>query len=507
MKKLIFFCAFCVCTSKILAQTETFDLTTYSPPKGWKKEAAESGLQFKKEDAAKGTYCIITLYKAVPGTANSKENFDLAWASIVKEMVTVSAAPAMQPVASENGWETQSGYAPFESDGNKGIVILVTSSSFQKMVNLIILTNTDVYEKEMTGFLGSLSLRRLEATTIQTPVADNNTAPILGTWGANASDNSDYRIKNGIMNYISRQYTFNANGTYIFVSKAFDPLMNNILLGKENGTYQISGNNITINPKKSVLEAWSKKDGADKWGKLLSSQNRIVEKTTYQFTKHYFSGIQLWNLVLQAGQATQRDGPYSTNTTFTNAWYYAPISANNTAIELPGGQQITTEELKKEPVQQTATNANEPLIGSWGKSNSVSQLYNRNGTYSYNKQQYTFKANGTYTFLGKNYSEDYNETILIKESGTYSINGDKLNVVPKTSVIESWSKKNGADNWGQLKSSQKRVLEKATYQVKMEGKNLILSISKETTRDGRFSNGNYYSYGPPETFTAIKLPN
>ena len=150
---------------------------------------------------------------------------------------------------------------------------------------------------------------------------------------------------------------------------------------------------------------------------------------------------------------------------------------------------------------------NSYVIGSWGKSNSVSQLYNRYGTYSYNKQQYTFNTNGTYIFLGKNYSEDYTETILIKESGTYSVNGDQLNVAPKTSVIESWSKQNGADNWGQLKSSQKRALEKATYQFKMEGKNLILSISKETTRDGRFSNGNYYSYGPPETFTAIKLPN
>lgn len=28
---------------------------------------------------------------------------------------------------------------------------------------------------------------------------------------------------------------------------------------------------------------------------------------TYQFTKHYFSGIQVWNLVLQADRDTQRD--------------------------------------------------------------------------------------------------------------------------------------------------------------------------------------------------------
>src|SRR5659263_754952 len=33
---------------------------------------------------------------------------------------------------------------------------------------------------------------------------------IHGTWGATASDQSSFRVKNGVMNYIMRQYTFNA---------------------------------------------------------------------------------------------------------------------------------------------------------------------------------------------------------------------------------------------------------------------------------------------------------
>jgi hypothetical protein len=145
------------------SQTETFDITSYLPPKGWKKEKSQSGMQFSKEDAAKGTYCMITLFKSLPGTANAKENFDLTWNGVVKEMVTVSTPPEMQPPATEDGWEAQSGYAPFESDGQKGVVVLVTSSGFEKMVNIIILTNTDVYEKEMTAFLESISLKKQTA--------------------------------------------------------------------------------------------------------------------------------------------------------------------------------------------------------------------------------------------------------------------------------------------------------------------------------------------------------
>lgn len=143
------------------AQPQSFDIINYTAPKGWKKQASESGVQFTKEDNSKGTYCLITLYKSVPGTDNSKNNFDLAWSTVVKEMVSVSSAPTMQPAATENGWEAQSGYAPFESDGNKGVALLVTSTGFNKMVNILVLTNTDVYENEMTAFLESISFKKI----------------------------------------------------------------------------------------------------------------------------------------------------------------------------------------------------------------------------------------------------------------------------------------------------------------------------------------------------------
>lgn len=146
------------------------------------------------------------------------------------------------------------------------------------------------------------------------------------------------------------------------------------------------------------------------------------------------------------------------------------------------------------------------IVGSWGKSNAVSQLNNRFGTYSYNKQQYTFNADGTYYFNGKNYSEASDETLLIKESGTYTVSGSSLIITPQTSVIEAWTKRNGADNWNTLKVSQKRTLEKATYQFAIQERSLILQTARETVRDGRFSSGSTYSYGPPGTFTPIVLP-
>jgi hypothetical protein len=177
---------------------------------------------------------------------------------------------------------------------------------------------------------------------------------------------------------------------------------------------------------------------------------------------------------------------------------------NNTVID----QQTDTSQIitqTKTQVQQTSINNNSPIVGSWGKSNAVSQINNRFGSYSYNKQQYTFNADGSYYFNEKIYSEQYTETLLTKESGTYEIRGNTLIITPGSSVIEAWSKK-GGDNWNQLKSRQSRNLENATYQFSIIDNYLQLQIANPTERDGHFSSGNMYSYGPPGTFTPIKLP-
>ncbi|MBP9927111.1 MAG: hypothetical protein KBF45_14110 [Cyclobacteriaceae bacterium] len=344
-----------------------------------------------------------------------------------------------------------------------------------------------------------------QATELQNsqpiPQTANNLS-FLGTWSTSSS-NQGYDAANGMSGYIKRQYTFNQDGTYQFVIKTFSHYINKLLLTKESGTYSVNGNSLTIIPQKSVIEDWTKKDGTDKWGTRISSQNRPLEKVTYQFTKHYFSGIDEWNLVLQADKVTERDGPFSSNTTFMNAWYYKYITANNLVVELPEGQE--TYQQNSQPSSQADSNTLS-IIGSWGKSNSVSQVNNRYGTYSYVKYQYTFNSNGTYSFTGKNYSEQYDETLLTKENGTFLISENNITLNPQSRVIEAWSKKNGADNWNQLKSSQKQALEKVTYQFTTVEGNLVLQTDKETVRDGRFSTGNSYSYGPPSTFTTIKLP-
>lgn len=162
--------------SSLFSQSQSFDVTTFTPPKGWQKQLTANTIQFSKEETEKGTYCLIMLFKALPGTKDSKGNFDAAWETVVKEAVTVTTAPEMQTPSTENGWEAQSGYATFEADGNKGIALLVTSTSAEKMVNILILFNSDTYEKEMTDFLESVSFKKLSSNTTKPPSSSVKTA-------------------------------------------------------------------------------------------------------------------------------------------------------------------------------------------------------------------------------------------------------------------------------------------------------------------------------------------
>jgi hypothetical protein len=315
---------------------DTFDIVTFRASTGWKKKVSPNAVQISTEDA--DAYCLITVYKALPAIGSAEENFQASWDTIVKEVITVNPKAQMIPADNKEDWKALGGFSPFEKQGEKGVAVLVNISGHGKMVNVLVLTNTQKFEQNVTAFLESINLKTPDATgAVASPKNGSDTTAIVGTWGQNLGAHMTYGdpVAAGMAGYSKDQYTFNADGTYKFVSKTFRMAYDKIILIIENGTYQINGGALAIKPQKSVIQAWSKLNGGDKWGRLLSTQARKLEPVTYKFTKHYFSGIDEWNLVLQAEQPTERDGPFSTFKQFPNAWYYKPISSNTPVVELP----------------------------------------------------------------------------------------------------------------------------------------------------------------------------
>jgi hypothetical protein len=347
----------CMLLTDLFAQKETFDIITYTPPAGWKKDVTENIINYIITNKMNNSWCQIGIIKSTISKGNIEKDFESEWQDLVVKNFKPTDAPKLNEVHVTDGWKIKEGVVKFKFNNADALAMLTTISGFDRCASIVVTTNSQDYLKDIDALLTSVEFKKMEAS-IKQPVNDiiRDSASMIGTWGASASDNSSYRVNNGVMNYILRQYTLNANGTYTFVSKAYDPLMDKILLGKENGTYQISGDNLTIAPQKSVIESWSKKNGTDNWGQLLTTQNKVLEKVTYRFTKHYFSGIQEWSLVLQADKTTERDGPFTGNSSFSNAWIYG-TPCSQCIIKLPDNQQIKTDGIKTVPAQQNAGNS------------------------------------------------------------------------------------------------------------------------------------------------------
>lgn len=325
MKKIILLCSFCVSVAIVLspvevsAQKETFDLTTYAPPKAWKKETTENTISYITVNKNNNTWCRIGIIKSSGSKGSIELDFESEWQELIIKNYKPADAPQLNEVQEANGWKIKGGTAKFIFNNSQAMVFLTTATGYNRCVSIVAVTNTQDYLKDIEAFLASVTLNKQE----------------------------------------------------------------------------------------------------------MSKQTTV---------------------------------------------------------------------------------GNVSVIGSWGKSNTVSQINNMFGNYSYNKQQDTFNVNGSYSFTAKTYNEQYSETLLIKEQGNFVIAGNTITITPKSSVIEAWSKKNGADNWNQLKSTQKRPLEIVSYQFSVADNNLLRQTAKQTERDGRFNNGNTYTYGPPGRFTPIKLP-
>jgi hypothetical protein len=335
---LIWFVCFLAVTLNVRAQTsDTFDIATFQPPAGWTKKSNEKGLIFTTADNQKNTFAMVVLYQSDKSSGDPRRDFDSDWQQFIVGTFPVKGDPQMEPQKQAEGWTMTTGGAAFDGELGTSAVILSTYSGFGRKFSAAAIFNSQEYLKAIDAFASSIVLNRSVAKPPGQVAAVQTENSILGTWGKNQGAHMTYGdpVAAGMAGYSKDQYTFNSNGTYAFVSKTFRMSYDKIILVIENGSYQINGNTISIKPQKSVIQAWSKLNGGDKFGRLVTSQNRKLEPVDYRFTRHYFSGIDQWQLVLQAGSPTERDGPYSTLTLFNNAWYYSPISANNPVVELP----------------------------------------------------------------------------------------------------------------------------------------------------------------------------
>jgi hypothetical protein len=287
---------------------ETFDITSFRAPKGWDKQVGQDGIQFSTAD--KDNYCLVTLFKSLPGLGSAKENFDAAWETIVKETVAVSSAPQMFASDTKGEWLVTGGFAPFEKNGAKGVAVLYTATGYGKMVNALVLTNTQVYEAPVTAFLESISFNKPEVEAQpQTAANQNGSQPSLaGNFWKKGG------ISKGLLGHadlspgtFSDTYQFFSNGTYKFTRVNSQYAAPKWYLENEEGTYVVSGNVITLASRKASFS----QHRLNKEDPPLKSGNLPLSTVQYRF--EFWQYDRNWRLLLSPvdGNETKRDGTFS----------------------------------------------------------------------------------------------------------------------------------------------------------------------------------------------------
>lgn len=323
------------------AQKETFDVVSYTIPKGWQKQQVEGGVQLFITDNKTGGYAIAIVTKSMASTGSAEEDFTSQWKSLLVNTVNSITEPVKTEPVQDNGWEIHSGNGNYVDGNVKGLATLITATGYDQTVAAVLMTNTQQYQNDLLTFINSLELKKFlsNTTTPNTPPANNkvNNSSVVGLWVYYNSEVSGYA--NGYAQYsggyMRREYLFKADGTYTFRAKDWMVYVKDILFVYETGTYSINGNQITLTPKKGKGEWWSKAASGrtSEWGKLVKASEYKLEKTTYTFDFLPYSEV---TLSLRSAKPTQRDGNDGDNAG-VQEYKYAARDTNNSLIDNPPG--------------------------------------------------------------------------------------------------------------------------------------------------------------------------
>ncbi len=306
MKKIIFLlCVLCAFVGNISAQS-TYDVFTYTEPKGYKKEIKTGYTSYTKVDTKSGTYCIISLYTQTTSSGDIKQDFKTDWQDLVAKPLNVIDTPQKNNSDDINNWKTYTGAANFDFNGATSMALLTTAKNGNSKATILVVTNSQTLIKDADLFFAKLKLGK--PTTIMAKTNTINTKP----------ENADKKIEL----WMSLKLTGVSSGVYGDIPSdaadaEFYALFPN---GDYYPHYHFEGmGNAIMTPGSN-----------DSWGKYNSSGNKInfkskydafvIEKKTatkYSKTGSVFTFYKCANvdgLKLQGGWTTDkgwRNNPYN----------------------------------------------------------------------------------------------------------------------------------------------------------------------------------------------------
>ena len=334
MKLLTLFtlCLLTFATSLFAQTSETYDIATFTPPSGWKKQTKEGAVLFTISDEKKGTFAMLTVYASGESLGDSKRDFEKAWQEFIAGQLGIKGNPELEPVAKNDGWDVVSGGTAFENETGPAAVLLRTYSGFGKTFSAAAIFNSRDSLPAIEAFASSITVKKtaVEKQQPQTPDTRSGSQPSVTQFFWKQSQSR--KDIGGYAGYSKNTYQFNANGTYQFSRVDFQNYTPKYYLENEEGTYKIAGNKITITPTKAIFSSHQIK----KEDPPLKSGNLGLTVVQYSFEFMDLHNDGRWSLLLSPvnGVETKRDGVFSflLNGEKRKTYSYSAVNANGELV-------------------------------------------------------------------------------------------------------------------------------------------------------------------------------
>lgn len=221
------------------AQQQTYDLVTYTPPKGWKKEEKVDIASYVIINQKTKTWCRIAIIKSTASKGSIDSDFDSEWNEFAVKQYNVSGQPQLSEVQEADGWKIKAGGGAFSHNNADALVMITTFSGFDRCVSIVSTTNSQDHVEDIQAFLGSVHLEKPAINTVtpgQTQHTDNfafHTTNFNEGWTSTIHEDYVLTTKGNIKVYLSYVEKFNisdysGNGKQVrfhywetFVSKYF----------------------------------------------------------------------------------------------------------------------------------------------------------------------------------------------------------------------------------------------------------------------------------------------
>jgi hypothetical protein len=170
MKKILMLTfSYLMLTTMLSAQTEKFDIASFTAPPGWQRVDSNGVLLFQdaKTDNNQLRFCQIFLYPSRAAGSNKNKDFDDAWNSLVASVTGSKKKPKTNTEKTPDGWTAITGAGNMNVKGIDYTAMVTSVSGFGKVMNILVNVAGEEYVATVDNFFRHLEFDKNAVSNIK----------------------------------------------------------------------------------------------------------------------------------------------------------------------------------------------------------------------------------------------------------------------------------------------------------------------------------------------------